>query len=239
MTFSAILAASADQFGISLNVEQIRQFTVYYELLTDWNQKLNLTAITAPEEVAVKHMIDSLSCYDQALFPHGCSVIDVGSGAGFPGVPLKILRPDLALTLLDSLHKRIIFLESLTVALGLSGVTAIHARAEEAGRQPKLREQFTVVTSRAVARLNVLAELCLPLVKPGGCFIALKGARYREEAAEAVAAIKLLGGRLRELRPVVLPRLPDNRGIVYIDKLAVTPPAYPRRPGLPAKKPLP
>ncbi|MDU4961309.1 MAG: 16S rRNA (guanine(527)-N(7))-methyltransferase RsmG [Sporomusaceae bacterium] len=239
MSFEAIFPVVAAEFGIVLSEAQLSQFTLYYRLLTEWNQRINLTAITEPEEVAVKHMLDSLSCYDPALFPSGCSVVDVGSGAGFPGVPLKILRPDLSLTLLDSLQKRINFLELLACELDLADVTCLHTRAEEAGRQTKLRDRFDIATSRAVARLNVLTELCLPLVKPGGCFIALKGALYREEAAEAKAAIKLLGGRLRELRPVTLPRLPDSRGIVYIEKLQPTPSAYPRRPGTPEKKPLP
>jgi 16S rRNA (guanine527-N7)-methyltransferase len=239
VSFSGILTAVAAEFGISLTEHQVGQFSVYYRLLTEWNQNVNLTAITEPEEVAVKHVIDSLSCYDQAVFPLGCSVIDVGTGAGFPGVPLKILRPDLSLTLLDSLNKRISFLEQLTAELQLSEVSCIHVRAEEAGRQAKLRDTFAVATSRAVARLNVLAELCLPLVKPGGCFIALKGAQYREEAVEAEPAIALLGGRLREMRPIKLPRLPDCRGVLYIDKIKPTPPAYPRRPGTPEKNPLP
>ncbi|KYZ75718.1 16S rRNA (guanine(527)-N(7))-methyltransferase RsmG [Anaerosporomusa subterranea] len=239
MSFSEILTAVAAEYGIDLTERQVGQFTVYYQLLTEWNQKVNLTAITEPEEVAVKHIIDSLSCYDPAVFPLGCSVIDVGTGAGFPGVPLKILRPDLSLTLLDSLNKRINFLELLTTELQLSEVSCVHARAEEAGRQAKLRESFAVATSRAVARLNVLAELCLPLLKPGGCFIALKGAQFREEAVEAEPAIALLGGRLRELRPIKLPRLPDSRGVIYIDKIKATPAAYPRRPGTPEKNPLP
>ena len=239
MSFREILPVVAAEFGISLTDSQLNQFTLYYQLLTEWNQKLNLTAITEPEEVAVKHMIDSLSCYDPAVFPAGCSIVDVGTGAGFPGVPLNILRPDCSLTLVDSLQKRIGFLEHLTAALELSGVTCIHARAEEAGRNPRLRDTFQVATSRAVARLNVLAELCLPLVKVGGCFIALKGARYHEEAAEAEQAVAMLGGRLRELRSVELPRLPDSRGIIYIEKIKATPAAYPRRPGTPEKKPLP
>lgn len=238
-SFRGILPTVAAEFGISLTDDQMDQFTVYYQLLIEWNQKLNLTAITEPEEVAIKHIIDSLSCYDPDFFPAGCSIIDVGTGAGFPGVPLKILRPDCSLTLLDSLQKRINFLEHLAAELKLSGVTCIHARAEEAGRNPDLRDSFNVATSRAVARLNVLAELCLPLVKAGGCFIALKGAQYREEAAEAEQAIFVLGGRLRELRPVQLPRLPDTRGIIYIDKIKATPKAYPRRPGTPGKNPLP
>ena len=170
MKFAALLAKVAVEAGISITEAQLAQFHTYYQLLTEWNQKVNLTAIIEPEEVAIKHMIDSLSCYDTALFVPGCSVIDVGTGAGFPGVPLKILRPDISLTLLDSLNKRVAFLQELTTALPLTKTTCIHARAEDAGRRLQLRARFDIATSRAVARLNVLAELCLPLVKVGRLF---------------------------------------------------------------------
>lgn len=238
MTFSAFLAEAALKAGFQLSSQQLDQFQVYFDLLTEWNQKVNLTAITEPREVALKHMVDSLSCYDQAIFPTGCSVIDIGTGAGFPGIPLKILRPDICLTLLDSLNKRIVFLQTVVAALSLSDVDCVHARAEEAGRNPRFRACFDVAVSRAVARLNVLTELCLPTVKTGGCFIALKGAQYQEEAAEARGAVFLLGGRIRELRAVQLPDLPDVRGVIYIDKVAATPAVYPRKAGTPEKKPL-
>lgn len=238
MDFSSLVRERASEFGLSIADAQAEQFSIYYRMLIEWNEKVNLTAITEAEEVAVKHMVDSLSCYDKAIFQLGCSVVDVGTGAGFPGVPLKIYRPDLQLTLLDSLNKRILFLQELSESLGLSDVQCIHARAEEAGRDPKLRGQFDVAVSRAVARLPVLAELCLPLVKVGGYFIALKGAQFREEAAEAGKAISLLGGRVSEVRSVSLPRLPDVRGIIYIEKKSATPAAYPRKPGTPEKNPL-
>lgn len=238
MSFSGMLSEVAAEYGISLSERQLGQFETYFHLLAEWNEKINLTAITEPEEVAVKHMIDSLSCYNQAVFLPGCSLIDVGTGAGFPGVPLKILRPDIKLTLLDSLNKRVAFLQELVQKLELTDVKCIHARAEEAGRNAGLRERFDIAASRAVARLNVLAELCLPFVKVGGCFIALKGAQYQEEAAEAQRAATMLGGQVSEVRAVRLPRLPDIRGIIYISKHKATPAAYPRRAGTPEKKPL-
>lgn len=238
MTFTASLTAAAAASAIVLSPSQVEAFAVYNDLLVDWNEKVNLTAITDPQEVAVKHVIDSLACYDEAVFPAGCSVIDVGTGAGFPGLPLKIFRPDIRLTLLDSLNKRLIFLREVVERLGLSGVELVHARAEEAGRLKLHRECYRVATSRAVARLNALAELCLPLVAVGGYFIALKGAQYREELDEARRSIALLGGRVETVKPVRLPGLDDCRAVIYVRKAAQTPPAYPRRPGLPEKKPL-
>lgn len=238
MTFAAAFAAAAAEYGLTLSDEQLALFAKYNELLLAWNEKVNLTAITEPKEVAVKHMIDSLSCNDPAVFPQGATVVDVGTGAGFPGLPLKIVRPDIKLTLLDSLNKRLLFLQEVVSSLGLSKVTLVHARAEEAGRLPAHRERYQVATSRAVARLNVLAELCLPFVSVGGAFVALKGAQYRDELAEADRALKLLGGKVAEVRPVSLPGLADSRAVIYISKLAATPAAYPRRPGQPEKKPL-
>jgi 16S rRNA (guanine527-N7)-methyltransferase len=238
MTFAAEFAAAAAAYGLTLSAPQQAAFAKYNDLLLAWNEKVNLTAITEPREVAVKHMIDSLSCHDPAVFPQGAAVIDVGTGAGFPGLPLKILRPDIKLTLLDSLNKRLLFLQEVVAALGLEGVTLVHSRAEEAGRLPEYRERYQVATSRAVARLNVLAELCLPFVRVGGRFVALKGAQYQEELAEAERALKVLGGRLGEVRPVRLPELDDSRAVIYVEKREITPAAYPRRPGLPEKKPL-
>ena len=236
--FRDYLASAAHQYGLYLSDEQLAAFNRYYELLLDWNSKLNLTAITEPKEVAVKHIIDSLSCYDEDYFPPACRVIDVGSGAGFPGLPLKIYRPDISVVLLDSLNKRLTFLQAVIQELDLSGVTTLHARAEEGGRRANLRDSFHVVTSRAVARLSVLAELCLPFVKPGGVFVALKGAQFAEEAAEAQTAVRLLGGRLAHVRQVHLPGLDDKRAVIYIAKDKLTPAAYPRKPGTPDKHPL-
>lgn len=238
MTFAASLAAAAKESGLVLTQAQIEAFAAYNDLLLAWNEKVNLTAITAPQEVAVKHVVDSLSCYDEKIFPAAVSVVDVGTGAGFPGLPLKIYRPGIRLTLLDSLNKRLNFLREVVERLGFTGVEIVHARAEEAGRMKDHRDRYMVATSRAVARLNALAELCLPFVAVGGHFVALKGAQYREELDEAGRAIAALGGQVAEVRPVRLPGLDDSRAVIYIRKVSPTPSAYPRRPGLPEKKPL-
>lgn len=238
MSFVEIVAQKAGEYGLTLTDVQLAAFDQYFALLIDWNEKINLTAITDPQEVAVKHMIDSLSCYDENIFSPECTVVDVGTGAGFPGLPLKIFRPDIRLTLLDSLNKRLLFLQAVVEKLGLTKVKLIHARAEEAGRKKELRGQYTIAVSRAVARLNVLCELCLPLVAIGGHFIALKGAQYAQEVAEAGNAVKLLGSEIADVRPVKLPGLDDARAIILIKKLSNTPGAYPRRPGIPEKKPL-
>ncbi len=238
MSFLEELKQAAAHYGVALSEQQLNAFNKYFELLVEWNEKMNLTAITETREVAVKHMIDSLSCYDERYFPIGCTVADVGTGAGFPGIPLKIFRPDIKLTLLDSLKKRLTFLETVVNELNLSDVKIVHIRAEEAGRQKMYRHSFTVAVSRAVARLNVLCEFCLPLVKVGGCFIAMKGAQYEIEAQEAQRAVEVLGGKIAELKKVYLPGIEDTRAVIYIDKLKETPSGYPRRIGLPEKKPL-
>ena len=232
------LEKAAEEYGIALTEVQLEQFTRYFSLLIEWNEKMNLTALTGPQEVAVKHFIDSLTAYDAALFPQGASIIDVGTGAGFPGLPLKILRPDLRLTLLDSLNKRVKFLETVVAELGLQGVTCLHGRAEETARQKQHREKYDLATSRAVARLSVLAEYTLPFVKKGGSLLALKGAKYQEEAEEGARALKILGGGEAELREVQLPGLDDKRAIVRVEKKGKTPPAYPRKAGTPEKNPL-
>ena len=204
----------------------------------EWNQKMNLTALTEPKDVAIKHMIDSVSAYDEKWFSEGMSVIDVGTGAGFPGLPLKILCPSLKVTLLDSLNKRVKFLETVVSELGLSDIVCVHARAEEAARQKQYREKFDAVVSRAVARLPILAEYDLPFVRVGGFFAAMKGAKYEEEAEEAKKAVKLLGGGEPVLREIKLPGLEDKRGIIYIRKEKKTPSVYPRKAGTPEKNPI-
>ncbi len=238
MDFRDELADAAAAFGLPLTEAQLTQFQRYYELLIAWNEKMNLTAITEPREVAVKHIVDSLSAYDAALFADGMRVIDIGTGAGFPGIPLRIFCPGLRLTLLDSLQKRVGFLREIVSALGLAGVECVHARAEEAARQKPYRERFDVAVSRAVARLAVLAEYALPFVRVGGSFLALKGAKYREELNEAEAAVGLLGGGAAKARPVKLPGLDDARAVIRVEKLRPTPAVYPRKAGTPEKKPL-
>lgn len=236
--FTTELRAAAEAASLSLSEDQILKFTRYDALLVDWNERMNLTAITEPRDVAVKHMVDSLTAYDAALFSGAPTVIDVGTGAGFPGIPLKIFDPSIRLTLMDSLAKRLAFLEAVVEDLGLTGVTCVHARAEDAAREQQHRERYDIAVSRAVARLPVLLEYTLPFVKKGGHLIALKGRTAEEEATDAKRALKLLGGRLETIRPVTLPGLSDKRAVLTITKIAPTPKAYPRKAGTPAKKPL-
>ncbi len=236
--FKEELAKAAAEYGISLSDTQMEQYNRYFELLVEWNEKINLTAITEPKEVAIKHMIDSITAYDENLFKDGTTVIDVGTGAGFPGLPLKIFCPEIKLTLMDSLNKRIKFLQTVVEELGLKEVECVHARAEEGARNKKYRESFDIAVSRAVARLPILCEYCLPFVKKGGHFIALKGMQYHDEAEEAAKAIKVMGGSRTEIRPVKLPELDDKRAVITITKTMPTPKAYPRKAGTPTKNPI-
>lgn len=236
--FVKYMSEAAEEFGVELTEKQLQQFDRYFELLVEWNEKMNLTAITEPQEVAIKHMIDSLSAWDDERLKNVKSMIDVGTGAGFPGIPLKIYKPELKLTLLDSLNKRVKFLQTVVDELGLENVECIHARAEEGARNPKLREKFDLAVSRAVARLPVLAEYCLPFVKVGGVFAALKGMKFAEEAAEAEKALKVLGGAVAESVELRLPNLDDKRAVIYAVKKKATPKQYPRKAGTPDKNPL-
>ncbi len=234
-----MLSRCAAEFSVEVTPELAERLDVYARLLVEWNERMNLTAITDPEGMTVKHFADSLAA--APLLPEGAfSLVDVGTGAGFPGVPLALLRPDCRLTLLDSLNKRLNFLETLCGELGLSA-RRIHARAEDGGRRPELRESFDVATARAVAALPALCEYCLPFVKVGGRFLALKGPDGGREAAEAERAMKLLGGELAEVRPVLLPAFGEealSRNIIRIDKNRPTPPQYPRQSTKIVKKPL-
>ena len=236
--FEEILAARADEAGIPLTAEQIGQFSVYHEMLLDWNTRMNLTALTAPEDVAVKHIIDSLTAYDAARFDGARTLIDVGTGAGLPGIPLAVYAPHLTVTLLDSLNKRVRFLTEVTAAMGLQNVRCIHARAEEAARTAEHRAAYDIVVSRAVARLPVLLEYTLPFVRVGGTLLALKGRAYAEEQKEARRAAEVLGGGRITARPVHLPGLDDVRAILTVTKERQTPAAYPRGGGAPARRPL-
>ncbi|WP_173443107.1 16S rRNA (guanine(527)-N(7))-methyltransferase RsmG [Selenomonas ruminantium] len=236
--FKEELTKAAAEYGISLSDTQMEQYNRYFELLVEWNENINLTAITEPKEVAIKHMIDSITAYDENLFKDGTTVIDVGTGAGFPGLPLKIFCPEIKLTLMDSLNKRIKFLQTVVEELGLKDVECVHARAEEGARNKKYRESFDIAVSRAVARLPILCEYCLPFVKKGGHFIALKGMQYNDEADEAAKAIKVMGGSKTEIRPVKLPELDDKRAVITITKTMPTPKAYPRKAGTPTKNPI-
>lgn len=234
--FQKILAESAAQAGFELSALQLEQFEKYYEMLVETNKVMNLTALTEPQDVAVKHFVDSLMAYAD-YFP-GKVLADVGTGAGFPGIPLKIYCPSLKVVLIDSLAKRLNFLQRVIAELGLKDIECVHLRAEDAGKNPAHREKYDIVTARAVARLSVLSEYCLPLVKVGGVFVALKGAKYQEEIAAAGKALNVLGGKLIEAKKVELPGLNDGRAVVTIKKVKASPKAYPRKAGLPDKNPL-
>lgn len=224
--------------GIELTNHQITQFKKYFELLVEWNEKMNLTAITDLPSVYLKHFYDSISTSFYFDFSKVTSVCDVGAGAGFPSIPLKICFPHLYVTIVDSLNKRITFLNHLSEELGLDHVQFVHARAEEFGQNPKYREQFDVVTARAVARLSVLSELCVPLVKKGGQFVALKAAAGAEELKDATKALQTLGVKLVNEFNFLLPGENSERTLYVFDKVKETPKKYPRQPGLPNKKPI-
>ncbi|MDF2535070.1 MAG: rRNA ((527)-N(7))-methyltransferase RsmG [Bacillales bacterium] len=223
--------------GINLNSYQKKQFDQYYRLLVEWNEKMNLTAITEEADVYLKHFYDSISPAFYFDF-NNQKICDIGAGAGFPSIPLKICFPSLQVTIVDSLNKRIQFLNFLATELELSGVHFVHDRAETFGRIDKNREKFDIVTARAVARMSVLSELCLPLVKKGGKFIALKAASTSEELEAARGAIFTLGGKVIENIKFELPEEQSERHIVIVDKTRQTPYKYPRRPGVPNKEPL-
>ena len=232
------LKETAPVFGFNLGEFQIELFQKYYQWLLTGNEKCNLTAITEPKDVAIKHFLDSLTCLLALDFPPGAKVLDVGTGAGFPGIPLKIFRPDLDVLLMDSLHKRVVFLQETIAHLGLASISAIQDRAEDFGRRGDYRERYDIVVSRAVARLSVLAEYCLPCVKIGGYFISQKGPDMDDELTESAKALEVLGGQLSEIKKLQLPVIGDSRSIVTIRKIKSTPGAYPRKAGTPAKKPI-
>ena len=215
-----------------LDEAQIDLCEKFYRLVIEQNRVMNLTTITEPHDFAVKHIIDSLSAWDEKFFSGVEKILDVGTGAGFPAVPLKIFRPQKKFCLIDSLNKRVEFLKKVVAELNLKDVEIFHGRAEELSRQKIFREQFDAVTSRAVARLNVLAEYCLPFVKVGGIFVALKGKNFREELDEARAAIKILGGGEIIVREKNLPMLDDSRAVIYVRKKFSTPEKFPRRENL-------
>lgn len=222
--------------GISLNETQIKQFLDYYELLVETNKVMNLTAITEFDEVIEKHFLDSLSLCRIYDLNREIRVLDLGTGAGFPGVPLKIAFPQIRLVLADSLNKRIKFLENVVGELSLQNVSCVHGRAEEMGRNKEYREQFDLCVSRAVANLSSLSEYCIPFVKEGGAFISYKSGEIEEEANAAKKAISVLGGELRKIYKFDL--YEQKRSFVIIDKKKKTPKAYPRKAGTPTKEPL-
>lgn len=238
MDLKDILKDGSKELNIEITDYQIDQLLKYKDILLEWNQKMNLTAIEEEQEVMIKHFLDSLSCIQtKYLKPEG-SMIDVGTGAGFPGVPLKIALPNINLTLLDSLKKRINFLEEVCNETNLSNVEFVHGRAEDFGQDKNLREKYDYAVSRAVAALNVLVEYCLPFVKVGGYFICQKGPGLIDELPEAKKAIKVLGGEVVDQITVTLPFSDITHYILVIKKIKQTPSKYPRKAGKPSKEPI-
>ena len=233
--FELELKEKLSKIKINLNDEQIKKFYKYINLLLEWNEKINLTAITDYEEIIIKHIVDSLTI--NKYIKEKASVIDVGTGAGFPGMPIAIIRNDLDVSLLDSLNKRILFLEEVKKDLNLNNVKCVHSRAEEFGNDINYREKYDVATSRAVARLNVLVEYLIPFVKVGGICICMKGPNCEEEIEEAKGAIKKLGGKIEKVEKFNLNE-ENERTIIIIKKLEKTKKEYPRKAGIPSKKPL-
>lgn len=230
------LIDGAKGLGLKISREQSEKFQRYMELLIEWNEKLNLTAITEPEEIVEKHFIDSITLLLACKPKEGAKLLDVGTGAGFPGVPAKIMRPDLKVTLLDGSNKRLNFLGELCGELGIE-CERVHKRAEEAGLDRRMRESYDLVTARAVAQLRVLCEYCLPLVKMKGFFVAMKGPGAGEELTEAKKALDILGGDRVEVKQVQLPNA-GERNLVVVQKLSFTPKGYPRHGGTISKHPL-
>lgn len=230
------LEKKAKKMQIELSNQQLEQFYLYMNLLLEWNGKINLTAITDPKEIILKHFIDSITI--APYLKNAQSILDIGTGAGFPGIPLAILENSKDFVLMDSLNKRIIFLQEVIQNIALTRVQAIHGRAEELGKEKEHREHYDLVTSRAVAKLNILLEYMLPFVKVGGRCICMKSQEIEEELEEAKQAIELLGGKLERVDEIILPESDVKRKIIVIQKVGQTPIKYPRKPGTPTKEPI-
>ena len=234
--FKDELIIQAKKIDVILDEEQIQKFYKYMELLLEWNEKINLTAIVEPRDVILKHFVDSLTICKE--LQKNKTLADIGTGAGFPGIPVKILRPDLDITLIDSLNKRVNFLTMVIEALKLEKIVALHGRIEDFGKNKKYREKFDYVTSRAVANLSTLSEYMIPLVKIGGKCICMKGSNIDEELKNAEKAIKTLGGKIEKVDTFLLPDTDMGRNIILIKKEKATPNKYPRKAGTPAKEPI-
>ncbi|APT44642.1 16S rRNA (guanine(527)-N(7))-methyltransferase RsmG [Bacillus safensis] len=230
--------AALEEKGITLSPVQLEQFETYFRMLVEWNEKMNLTSITEKEEVYLKHFYDSISAAFFIDFHKVTTICDIGAGAGFPSIPLKICFPHLHVTIVDSLQKRITFLNELAKGLNLQDTTFYHDRAETFGQRKDKRESYDLVTARAVARLSVLSELCLPLVKKEGLFVALKASAADEEMQAGKKAVTVLGGEVVEKHSFVLPLEESERNIIVIEKKKQTPKKYPRKPGTPNKSPI-
>lgn len=231
-----ILLGGSKELGINIDQTKANQLITYADLLVSWNEKINLTAITDKEGIATKHFLDSMSalCTDKVCG----KVIDVGTGAGFPGLVLKVAKPEIELTLLDSLNKRINFLRDVSDKMSIDGIEFIHSRAEDAGIKAELREKFDTVVSRAVANMRVLSEWCLPFLKVGGYFLALKGPLANEELSEAKKAISILGGEIEGIYEAKIPYTELEHKIIIVKKVRQTPRKYPRKPGIATKTPI-
>jgi len=234
--FENQLKLKAKELEIELNNKQIKQFYKYMLLLIEWNEKINLTAIVKPEDIILKHFIDSITI--SKYIKQGKTLIDVGSGAGFPGIPLKIIREDIKVTLLDSLNKRVNFLNQVIEELELEDIDTIHSRAEDAGTNKSYRGKFDVATSRAVANLSVLSEYMIPFVKVKGKVINMKASKLDLEIEESKKSISVLGGEIQEINEIILPGTKIKRTIVIINKRETTPSMYPRKAGIPSKEPI-
>lgn len=234
--FKDELIIQAKKIDVILDEEQIKKFYKYMELLLEWNEKINLTAIVEPRDVILKHFVDSLTICKE--LQKNKTLADIGTGAGFPGIPVKILRPDLDITLIDSLNKRVNFLTMVIEALKLEKIIALHGRIEDFGKNKKYREKFDYVTSRAVANLSTLSEYMIPLAKIGGKCICMKGSNIDEELKNAEKAIKTLGGKIEKVDTFLLPDTDMGRNIILIKKEKATPNRYPRKAGTPAKEPI-
>lgn len=234
--FEKIMIEYGQKINIKFTKEQLNQFYEYMNLLLEWNEKINLTAIIEPKEIILKHFIDSLTI--DSYLKENSTLADVGTGAGFPGIPLKIVRPDLKITLVDSLNKRINFLNEVITKLNLKDVTTVHSRIEDFGNDKKYREKFDYVTARAVANLSVLSEYLLPISKVGGKCICMKGSNVQEEIDIGENAIKILGGKINGINQFKLPESDISRNIIVLDKIKNTPSKFPRKAGMPSKEPL-
>jgi 16S rRNA (guanine527-N7)-methyltransferase len=238
MKVDRLVQHSRELLGLDLSTDIQHAFGHYADELLEWNKNINLTAITDPEAIETRHFLDSLSVMRAVNFTPGLRVIDVGTGAGFPGLPLRLIYPHIELALLEATAKKADFLARIAQQLKLTNVRILHQRAEEAGQAAATREQFDVVLARAVAAMPVLVEYLLPLCKVGGYCVALKGESAAAEVQQAEHALRILGGRVRKILPVELPRVTETHYLVVVEKTAATPPTYPRRPGMPSKRPL-
>ena len=238
MEFFELMKTASNDVGLEFTEGQYEQFIKYMRLLQEWNEKINLTAITEDEEVVKKHFIDCIKAFKSDKIKNAKTIIDVGTGAGFPGLPIAIMNPNVEVTLLDSLNKRINFLNLVVRELGLKNVKTIHSRAEDGARKPELREKFDIATSRAVANMAVLSEFCMPYVKKGGYFVALKGPSIDEELENGSNAIKILGGELKDIIEISIEETDLKHNIVEVKKIKTCPKTYPRKAGTPSKKPL-